>query len=115
VAEVKEVGLPPGSDDSPRSSVRRPLEFGGCGRQLLNSRRGRVVPTIGRWPKVQLEESARRVRNEEQVGLLFDSNLARYGVNRCGPFSLNVLVLFLWVHHEECSNRYGDDCKSEYD
>jgi hypothetical protein len=88
VAEVKEVGLPPGSDDSPRSSVRRPLEFGGCGRQLLNSRRGRVVPTIGRWPKVQLEESARRVRNEEQVGLSYlIQTWLDNGVNRCGPFS----------------------------
>ena len=36
---------------------------------------------ISQWPKVQLEESARRVRNEEQA-----FHLARNGVNRCGLF-----------------------------
>jgi hypothetical protein len=42
-----------------------------------------------RWPKVQLQKSARRAKNEEQVASLSARtiNLARNGVIRRGPFS----------------------------
>jgi hypothetical protein len=69
-----------------------------------NQNRLTVTASTGRhWPKVQLQESARRARNEEQVVPLSacSENLARNGVNRCGPFvklanmsgSLNQFVL----------------------
>jgi hypothetical protein len=56
------------------------------------------------WPKVQLQESARRVRNEEQpvpLSRLCCTYLTRNGLQRCGPFvmlanmmgSLNQFVL----------------------
>ena len=59
--------------------------------QLASRNQNRLTvtaSTIGHWPKVQLRESARRVRNEEQVVPLSAcvENLARNGVNRCGPF-----------------------------
>jgi hypothetical protein len=41
------------------------------------------------WPKVQLQESARRVRNEEQpvpLSRLCCTYLTHNGLQRCGPF-----------------------------